>query len=429
MAKLPFRGDPRVVKTVGETFADGSALELVTSASSGRPALLLRNADRRTIAPQIEYSGHIYQPPDLDEAMWRAIRFPHDTKSYGSTGKLLRRIRELFERHAGLTQPDSALMTAWAASSWFPDCLSSPPTLLIAGPDMEHAITLFRLLHCLCRRPVVLGDLNRTAFLSLASLGATLLVNQPGLSARIRDLWSTSNYRGVYVFGNGKVRSVASSKAVFLGMADARGEEGMHFALPPAHCDLSLLDEQQQSGIAEELQPQLLMYRLRNFDRVRNFSAREHGSTFVGTEVARNLAASVLGEAEIVEPIAPLLRCLEQDKIAQRGCDVHLAMIQVTWAPSHEEREITLARLTELSNAFLRCHGEILEYSAAEIGWKLRNFGFHRHRNGRGMVLKFSHEHRLLLHQLAARWSLNLRTVAGCALCSPREAVVAQRLV
>jgi hypothetical protein len=237
----------------------------------------------------------------LDKTTRRAIRFPHDAKTYGSTGKLLRRIRELFERYADLHQQDSALMTAWAASSWFPDCLSSPPTLLISGPDAEHAISLFRLLHCLCRRPVMLGDLDRNTFLSFASLGATLLMHQPGLSTKIRDLWRTSNYRGMYVAGKGKLFAVASSKAVFLGMADARCDEGMHFALPPASCDLYLLDEQQQSGIAEELQPQLLMYRLQNLDRVRKFSAREHGASLVGTGVARNLAASVLGDAEIVE--------------------------------------------------------------------------------------------------------------------------------
>jgi hypothetical protein len=104
-------------------------------------------------------------------------------------------------------------------------------------------------------------------------------------------------------------------------------------------------------------------------------------------------------------------------------------MIEVTWAPSHQEREISLSRIAELTSALLRCRGEILEYSAAEIGWKLRNLGFRRHRNGRGMVLRFSLENRLLLHQLAARWSLNLPATSSCSLCSEREAVVSQRLV
>ena len=154
MANLPPPAGPRLVTTVGESFADGSVLELVTSASSGRLVLLFRSAGKKKIANQIEHSRCIYQPPDFDEATARAIRFPHDARSYGSTRKLLCRIRELFERHAGLPQPEAALITAWAASSWFADCLSSPPTLLISGPDLDHAIRLFRLLHCLCRRPV-----------------------------------------------------------------------------------------------------------------------------------------------------------------------------------------------------------------------------------------------------------------------------------
>jgi len=429
MAKLPFRSDPRVLRTVGEIFADGSALEVVTSASDDQLVLLFRKADKKTIAPQIEHSGRTYQPPDLDQSMLRAIRFAHDAKSYGSTGKLLRRVRNLFERYAGLIQSDSALMTAWTASSWFADCLPSPPTLLISGADNGDAMTLFRLFHSLCRRPVVLGDLDRTAFFSLASLGATLLINQPNLPARIRDLLGSSNHRGVYVFGNGTVCSLAGAKAVFLGMADAFTDEGIPFALPPAHCHLPLLDERQQSAIAEELQPQLLMYRLRNIDKVRNFSASEHGSTIVGAEVARNLAGCVLENPELLESLHPFFRRLEEEKTSQRRCDVHSTMVEVMWSPSHESREISPSRLADLTNTLLRSRGEILEYSAVEIGCKLRSLGFQRHRNGQGMVLKFSHENRLLLHKLALRWSLNLQIVPRCALCSLREAVVPQKVV
>jgi hypothetical protein len=171
------------------------------------------------------------------------------------------------------------------------------------------------------------------------------------------------------------------------------------------------------------------MFRVRNLDRVRKFSPSNLGSTPVGDEAARNLAASVLGDLETVELIAPLLRRLEQDKIARRGCDVHSALIEVMWTPSHADRELGISRLAELANALLRSRDEILEYSAAEIGWKLKCFGFRHHRNGPGMILQFSHDNRLLLHQLAARLSLNLRRVPNCTLCSPQEAADAKRLV
>jgi hypothetical protein len=87
--------------------------------------------------------------------------------------------------------------------------------------------------------------------------------------------------------------------------------------------------------------------------------------------------------------------------IARRACDVHLAMVEVGWSPAHEDREISITRLADLTNALLRSRGEILEYSPGEIGWKLRNLGF-RHRNGHGMVLQFSRENRILIHRLNA---------------------------
>jgi len=253
-------------------------------------------------------------------------------------------------------------------------------------------------------------------------LGATLLVNQPGLSPRIRALWSTSNYHGVHVFGSGRVNSVASSKAIFLGMTDAGDSDAVHLALPPARYDITPLNEQRQSRIAEDLQPQLLGYRLRNLDRVRNFSPGGLDSIFVSSEVARNLAAGVLGEPMIVDSLVPLLQRLDHDRIALRGCDVHLAMIEVMWPPSHTVPELSISQLSERTNN-LRSRGEILEYSANELGWKLRNFGFHRHRNGRGMVLQFSQENRRLIHQLATRLRLKLPRIAKCAMCSLGEVI------
>jgi hypothetical protein len=209
------------VKTFGETFGDGTATEAV-SRSPGQLALLLRNATRTTIARRIEYAGRIYRAPELNETLRSAIRFPLSAKNYGSTRKLFHRIQELFNRQGSLTDAESSLMTAWVASSWFPDFLSSPPTLFVSGADMANAVGLFRLLHCLCRRAVVLGGINRNSFLSLGPLSATLLINGPSLSPGIRDLWKTSNYRGVHVFGNGGLYSLANSKAVFTGMADGR---------------------------------------------------------------------------------------------------------------------------------------------------------------------------------------------------------------
>jgi hypothetical protein len=160
----------------------------------------------------------------------------------------------------------------------------------------------------------------------------------------------------------------------------------------------------------------MLMYRARNFETVRNFTAE-------GGDIARSLTASVLGDAALVELFTPTLQSLEREKIADLDSDVQHAIVEAIWAPSHEEREITVSLLTELVNTLLRTRGEFLEYNQMEIGWKLRALGFDRQRNGAGMFLRFSLENRILLHQRAKEWGLDARTIAGCDLCSPRPTV------
>jgi hypothetical protein len=231
----------------------------------------------------------------------------------------------------------------------------------------------------------------------------------------------TSNYRGVYVVGpGGRVCNVVGSKAVFWGMADEWIADAIHLALPGQE-DLPTLDEYQEAQIANQVQPQLLMYRLRNVRMVREFRSTVRQCNVPVGESARNLAACIQGEPDIAEAILPILQRQHQDAQARRGCEVSVVIVEVIWAPLHETKEIAISRVAELANALLRIRGETLEYSPAEIGWKLKGLGLHRHRNGGGMVLQFSKENRLLIHQLAQRFGLKLRPTIGCPDCGERE--------
>ena len=105
---------------------------------------------------------------------------------------------------------------------------------------MGHAIKLLRLLSCLCRRSLVLTDINKSGLLGVMPLQPTLLVNQPGQFPKIWQLCSTSNYHGVHVLGNCSVSRTPT------------------------------LDERRQAEIAKRFQPLGLMYRLCNFGRSMN---------------------------------------------------------------------------------------------------------------------------------------------------------------
>ena len=210
----------------------------------------------------------------------------------------------------------------------------------------------------------------------------------------------------------------------FVGMADIWSDGAVHLALPPACPELPTLDEQRQAEIAKRFQPQLLMYRLCNLRRVHESHSNVRQLKFPDTETAHNLAACIQEDPDIAQAIAPILRRQEQDAHVQRGCDVSRAVVEVIWRTLHEQKEITISRITELTNALLRSRGETLEYNSAEIGWKLRNLGFYRHRNGSGMILRPSRENSLVSHQLARRLCLNLPPVHGCADCVQPEVEV-----
>ena len=253
-------------------------------------------------------------------------------------------------------------------------------------------------------------------------LQPTLLINQPSRSLKILELWETSNHRGVYVVGSrGRLHNAAGSKAVFVGMADTWIDGALSSSLPVRH-RLSVLDVHGEA-IADRLQPQLLMYRLRNFRRVRESCTAMREPHFPDSELVHNLVSCVQGEPDIVSAITPILQRHDQDAQARRGSDVNLAIVEVLWTPSHESKEIAVSRVT---NALLRCRGEVLEYSAVEVGWRLRNLGLYRHRNSSGMVLRFLHETNLIVHQLAQRFALSLSPAPNCPYCVPPEATVTQ---
>jgi hypothetical protein len=423
--------EDRTIATSGEMFTDGSLIELVASAYDGKPALLFWNGKRVRIAPQIDHLGHFYQPLELDRSLWQAMRFPSAARPYASIKALFKGIANLFERYIALSAPEAAMVTAWTATTWFPDYLSSPPTLVVSGPDMSHAITFFRLLGCVCRRGLLLAEFSRSSFRSLPmALRPTLLVSQPHLARTMTSLLRASNYRGLFVSGNGgTVLDIACSKAVYWGMeggADLLDDTALHLALPPARRDLPQLGVREQDQIANRFQPQMLMYRCRTFPQVREPHPSSGSPTFPNSEMARNLAACIPGEADFAQTLIPFLQRQEQDALARRGCDVNSAVVEVIWAQSHEAKEIAVSQITELTNALLRCRGEILVYGGQEIGWKLKSLGFYRYRNGGGMVLRFSRETRLLAHRLARHYGLTLSAIDGCTDCAPPQVPATQ---
>jgi len=66
----------QVIRTFGQTFADGSLIDLVASANGDQLDLLFWDGESIVIAPKIEHGGRIYQAEELPPSIVQATRLP-----------------------------------------------------------------------------------------------------------------------------------------------------------------------------------------------------------------------------------------------------------------------------------------------------------------------------------------------------------------
>ena len=296
-AKTGAQAASRVFRTFGEIFPDGSVLELVAPSAGEQLDLLLWDRTKILISPEIEHRGKLYRAETLHTSILRATRLPREPAGYGTIRQLFTELAGAFEECLAFSNPAAEQAAFWVLTTWFPECLSSPPALWVSGADIGRAASFFALLHCLCRRALKVAGITRSGFLSLPlAFRPTLLVNQPSLSAGMQELWRESNYRGFFVPGSrGAVLDVSSSKAVFIGMARAAtspSAEHLHLALFPAGRELPSMDEVALTGTAEYFLPRLLKYRLDHAPLVRESKFVPADLVFPIRELARKLGGN-----------------------------------------------------------------------------------------------------------------------------------------
>ena len=427
------------VITTGEVFSDGTAIELVSaSADPSRPDLLLLNGKKATVARRVNHGGQIYEAPQFVPGLFRAIRWPARCVDYGSTRVFFIAIVDLFKRHLNLSDREASLLAYFCISTWLCDCLPLAPGLLISGPAAVQGIRLLRLLHCLCRCPLMLAEITRSGLRSLPMhLGLTLLINQPDLTPRMKGLLRASSYRGLYIAGReGELLDPFGPKVVFTGMDavdDILGSVAIQLSVMPSQAQPTALDEQLQYEIANEFQPRLLMYRLKNHSRAREcrFDVPEFG--FPTREVARTLAACFPDDPKLRKGLVSLLRPQDEDVRAQRYNALEVAIVEVVLGLLHEKklREVGVGELAEMVTALLRTRGEILQYSAEEVGWRMKHLNLLRKRNGAGMKLLLGRETSRMVHRWVRAYGITPQQAhhQDCPDCAGTEANAAQSLM
>jgi hypothetical protein len=201
---------------------------------------------------------------------------------------------------------------------WFVDKLAVAPYLWICGPPGSGKTTLLRLLHCLCRRPVLIAGSIPSWFYSLpALLRPTLLLDELQLSGT-QHSWAlecwlrAGNAHGVPVAVRGQLVDGFGAKVLCSRQPasdSALASRALHISMIPSCKNLQALDEETVQRIADDFQARLLMFRLQHY---REFQPEPIDHSQFNPRIRDMVCALLLPLRGEKEFLAPLYEALEE---------------------------------------------------------------------------------------------------------------------
>ncbi len=416
------------IKTFGEVFPK-FMLELVADDEpNGSFNLLLWDGAQAHIQGSVRLvtgSGsdskqRIFEPPDIDSTIRRAMRFPTGVASYGSCRGLFNEVCGVIKKFTDLFPKVVSLAAYSVFASWFSDLTPVPVYVSIAGPPSYQRSNLFRLLSCLYRRPLLLGEISAAAICSLPmDLCPTLFFEGCEFSRQFQKIIRASSAHDFYIPWKGRLISTRCAMVIStedLLDIEELGQVTIEIPATPTRQPIPILEKSAQREIASEFQSKFLSFRLTNYNRVRDsdFDAPHFESTV--RDLARSLGACVSEDPELQKGITPLLKERNREARADSACRKYLNEIVVETMLSfcHEEgkQSLRVGEITSGANSILRGRGEILEMSVKQVGHKLRLMGLTPYRLdalGRGIQLLDPIRQRI--HQLAWNYRVGFGSI------------------
>ena len=147
----------------------------------------------------------------------RGVPVPTALEPYGTTGEFFSLIRTKIAEQTFLSSRASAMLTYWVLSTWFIECLSLAPYLVITGSPREGNLVL-RALRAFCRRPFLMAGVTNATLKSIDwDLRPTLLVCEANLTKRVGALLDCSTTMGYMIGGANEYQDYFDPKAIYVG--------------------------------------------------------------------------------------------------------------------------------------------------------------------------------------------------------------------
>lgn len=417
--------------TCGEWLSDGTLIELVRpDPQKTELALLVSKGDTMTKNPRAQHEGQSYVPVEPDASILRAIYIPCGVSEYGTTRSLFAEVCDVFASRADLSDTTATLLGHFVLSTWFADCLSTAPQMLVLGPQ-EEATILLQLLAVTCRRALLLSDVSIATWSSLpTSLRPTLIINARRLRASTLDFLQASSVRHQYVVRKGQLLDLFGAKVIYERTpSGARSliESAICVTLTPAHGRLPVVSDQDREQIANALQRKLLLYRLMNYNKVRESQFDVPQFTAAVRTRARILGACVVDDTNLQSRLVSVLRGQDDEARITRSFSLESVLVEALLFLCHDDvnrASASVGDIAKVMNTILKGRGEPLELEPRKVGDVLRDLQFFPSRQSsaaRGISLLVAERRRI--HLLARDYDVPAihDGVVGCLQCAEAE--------
>jgi thiol-disulfide isomerase/thioredoxin len=324
---------------------------------------------------------------------------------------------KFLDGYANLLPDAAALMVAFALASWFGDCFAVAPLLYLLGPDNE-ATHLLRLLGFLCRRPILVSDIDVAALGTLPrNLDPTLLVNQRDLGRRVMRVLLASNDRH-FSIARGKGAIYAYGAKAFASVPEFADARGVRVSLSPTQELLPMLTDASETEIAKDFQSKLLRFRMVNRQRV--YDAELDTQDFVPAmrEEVRAWLAPLCDCPDLRKSVWSSLMEQSREREGARLSDERCVVAEAALLFCHkaDTEHFFVGDLAEKANDLLQGRHEERVLTNKKVGLVLRDLGIKGKRVVEGYRILLTESMREKIHGIARAYRV-VSTQDGVARC------------
>ena len=407
-------GAEQVVGGIG--FEDGSCIDLVLD---GSLRLALWDGQLTSIAEKFSIRGKSYVPGELD-SMASAIYFPRRVCLDENLEKLRADVQIELGRLAFLDRNYVALLTGLIFTSWFADAFVAAPSVVLVRGGADEVNHCFRLLNCLCRRPLLVAHCDGRTFNNLPlRYQPTLLISHVVGEDVVAALQSTSQGPAKY-FHRGELFDAPIMKVMPSSVLESCGNmtASIPIVLQPIRAD-KFPAQNYYDNLREEFQARLLGHRLKNLHAVRKaawISDRTSGP------MGPVLDALTICTPNISANVQSIFCAQEKELALEREAQPDYVVCEAALVFCHDKAR-TQAMVSEIgnsANSISAQRGSPLNLTARAAGHQLKRLGIRVVRLGAdGRGINFDGYTRKKIHKIASQLEVpsTRERQAGCPHC------------